>query len=164
MRVASRCARLARQSSRGHWASIRVAHSTPPSILGVSIRAGRMPLIDAGCFHRRGRRRSATDAVRPNPSIPVPSSFNAAAAATTLEFRRRRHFRRQAADLRRERLMKPRGRSDPIRGGQSFRARPRSYQRHVDIKLPDPNPPCLRRLLIGLYTTMAAQREARRSR
>ena len=26
---------------------------------------------------------------------------------------------------------------------------PRSYQRHVDIKLPGPNPPCLRRLLNG---------------
>jgi hypothetical protein len=66
---------------RGHWASIRVAHSTPPSIPGVSIRAGRMPLIDLGCFHRRGRRRSSTDAVRHNPSIPVPSLFNAATTA-----------------------------------------------------------------------------------
>ena len=117
---------LARQSRRGHWASIRVAHSTPPSMPGVSIRAGRVPLIDLGCLHRRGHRRYSTDAVRHNPSIPVHPP-----CPTQRRPPRRSNFdgvtisggRLQISGG--SALMKPRGgSSDPIRGGQSFRARP----------------------------------------
>jgi hypothetical protein len=62
--------------------------------------------------------------------------------------------------------MKPRvGSSDLIRGGTIVSGSVVAVTSGtLPLSEPDPNPPCLRRLLIGLYTTVAAQREARRSR